>query len=128
MLGRTAASLFWMSRYIERAENIARLTEVGYRIALTPDIGSGHREDWQSTLIAAASLNAYQERHTNITAEKAQHFLLFDRDNPSSVRSCLETARNNARAVRTALTREMWEALNSTYIDFTAVKIGRAHV
>jgi uncharacterized alpha-E superfamily protein len=122
MLGRTAASLFWMSRYIERAENIARLTEVGYRIALTPDIGSGHREDWRSTLIAAAGLNEYLARHSEITAEKVQHFLLFDRDNPSSVRSCLETARNNARAVRTALTREMWEALNSTYIDFTAVK------
>lgn len=47
MLGRTAASLYWMSRYIERAENIARLTEVGYRISLTPDIGIGHREDWK---------------------------------------------------------------------------------
>ena len=112
MLGRTAASLFWMSRYIERAENIARLTEVGYRISLTPDIGSGHREDWRSTLIAAASLDSYLARHDTITPEKVKHFLLFDRDNPSSVRACLETARNNARAVRTALTREMWEALN----------------
>ena len=122
MLGRTAASLFWMSRYIERAENIARLTEVGYRISLTPDIGSGHREDWRSTLIAAASLDSYLARHDTITPEKVKHFLLFDRDNPSSVRACLETARNNARAVRTALTREMWEALNSTYIEFTAIK------
>ena len=122
MLGRTAQSLYWMSRYIERAENIARLTEVGYRIALTPDIGSGHREDWRSTLIAASGLNAYLERHDAITPEHVQNFLLFDRENPSSVRSCLETARNNARAVRTALTREMWEALNSTFIEFTAVK------
>jgi uncharacterized alpha-E superfamily protein len=122
MLGRTAASLFWMSRYIERAENIARLTEVGYRISLTPDIGIGHREDWKSTLIAAGSYESYLERHSEIKPEKVKHFLLFDRDNPSSVRSCLETARNNARAVRTALTREMWEALNSTYIDFASVR------
>lgn len=122
MLGRTAQSLYWMSRYIERAENIARLTEVGYRIALTPDIGSGHREDWRSTLIAASGLNAYFQQHDTITPELVQNFLLFDRGNPSSVRSCLETARNNARAVRTALTREMWEALNSTFIEFTAVK------
>jgi uncharacterized alpha-E superfamily protein len=122
MLGRTAASLYWMSRYIERAENIARLTEVGYRISLTPDIGLGFREDWKSTLIAAGSYDAYLNRYGEIKPERVKHFLLFDRDNPSSVRSCLETARNNARAVRTALTREMWEALNSTYIDFTAVK------
>jgi len=122
MLGRTAASLYWMSRYIERAENIARLTEVGYRISLTPDIGIGHREDWKSTLIAAGSYEAYLERHSEIKSEKVKHFLLFDRDNPSSVRACLETARNNARAVRTALTREMWEALNSTYIDFASVR------
>lgn len=122
MLGRTAQSLYWMSRYIERAENIARLTEVGYRISLTPDIGTGHREDWKSTLIAAAALDAFNARYDEITGERVQNFLLFDRENPSSVRSCLETARNNARAVRTALTREMWEALNSTYIDFTAVR------
>ncbi len=124
MLGRTAASLFWMSRYVERAENIARLTEVGYRISLTPDTGTGHREDWKSTLIAAGCLDAFLQRHTKITAANVQHFLLFDPEHPSSVRSCLETARNNGRAVRTALTREMWEAINSTWIEFSAIKPG----
>jgi uncharacterized alpha-E superfamily protein len=73
MLGRTAASLFWMSRYVERAENIARLTEVGYRISLTPDTGSGHREDWKSTLVAAGCLDAFLERHPKITAANVQH-------------------------------------------------------
>ena len=124
MLGRTAASLFWMSRYVERAENIARLTEVGYRISLTPDTGSGHREDWKSTLVAAGCLDAFLERHPKITAANVQHFLLFDPEHPSSVRSCLETARNNGREVRTALTREMWEAINSTWIEFSAIKPG----
>lgn len=122
MLGRTAASLFWMSRYIERAENIARLTEVGYRISLTPDVGFGHREDWKSTLIAAGCLDGFLAKHDAIGGEKVQYWLLFDRDNPSSVRNCLETARNNGRAVRTALTREMWEALNSTWIEFAAIR------
>lgn len=122
MLGRTAASLFWMSRYIERAENIARLTEAGYRISLTPDVGQGHREDWKSTLIAAGNYDGFVRKHGEVSAERAQHWLLFDRDNSSSVRCCLETARNNGRAVRTALTREMWEALNSTWIEFSAIK------
>jgi uncharacterized alpha-E superfamily protein len=118
MLGRTAANLFWLSRYMERAENIARLFEVGHRISLTPDVGSGYREDWQSTLAAAGCLEAFKSRHGQITAEAVQNFLLFDRANPSSVSACLEAARNNGRAVRTGLTREMWEALNSTWIEF----------
>ena len=67
MLGRTASNLFWMSRYIERAENIARLTEVGYRISMTPDTGSGHREDWKSTLIAAGCLEAFLKRHQTLS-------------------------------------------------------------
>lgn len=122
MLGRTAASLFWMSRQIERAENISRLTEVGYRISLTPDPAFGHREDWKSTLTAAGCLDPFLAKYGEVKSEKVPHFLLFDPSNPSSVRSCLELARNNARAVRTALTREMWEALNSTWIEFSAVR------
>jgi uncharacterized alpha-E superfamily protein len=122
MLGRTAASLFWMSRYMERAENIARLTEVGYRVSLVPDVGTGHREDWRSTLIAAGCLPAYQARHGAISTDAVVHFLLFDRAHASSVMSCLENARNNGRSVRTALTREMWEALNSTWNAFSAIR------
>lgn len=122
MLGRTAASLFWMSRYMERAENIARLLEVGYRGAMVPDVGAGHREDWEATLLASGCMPAYAARAEAITAQAVQHFLLFDRDHPSSVRSCLETARNNGRSVRTALTREMWEALNSTWNEFSAIR------
>lgn len=121
MLGRTAASLFWMGRYIERAENIARLTQVGHRISITPDGTGGYREDWKSTLVTAGCLEAFQERHAKLTAEAVQLFLMFDREHPSSIRSCLETARNNGRAVRTALTREMWEALNSTWLEFSAI-------
>lgn len=121
MLGRTAASLFWMSRYIERAENIARLTSVAFRESLTPDIGAGYREDWPSILIAAGCEAGFRAKHDKVTAGAVQDWLLLDRTNPSSVRSCIEAGRNNGRSVRTALTREMWEALNGTYNDFAAI-------
>ncbi len=121
MLGRTASSLFWMARYMERAENIARLTQVGHRISLTPDSTGGYREDWKSTLASAGWLAVFEARGGKLTAAEVQRFLIFDRDNPSSIRACLETARNNGRAVRTALTREMWEAMNSTWNEFSAI-------
>ena len=124
MLGRTSASLFWMSRYIERAENIARLISVAFRGSLTPDVGAGYREDWASILLASGCSPGFQARHDKPTAAAVQEWLLLDRANPSSVRSCVETGRNNARSVRTALTREMWEALNSTYNDFAAIGPG----
>lgn len=124
MLGRIASNLYWMSRYMERAENIARLTEVGHRLSLTPDIGSGYREDWQSTLAAAGCLEAFQTSGISMTGAEVQKFLLFDRNNASSIASCLHAARHNGRSVRTALTREVWEALNSTWIEFGAFPTG----
>lgn len=122
MLGRTAASLYWMARYMERAENIARLIEVGYRGSLVPDVGVGYRVDWEATLIASGCMPAFAASGAPITAERVQHFLLFDPLHASSVRCCLETARNNGRSVRTALTREMWEALNSAWNEFLAFR------
>ena len=121
MLGRTAANLFWMARYMERAENLARLVQVGSRISITPDSSGGYREDWKSTLASAGCLDAFVARGGKLTAAEVQRFLIFDRDHPSSIRTCLEAARNNGRAVRTALTREMWEALNSTWNEFAAI-------
>ena len=122
MLGRTAASLFWMSRYMERAENMARLLEVGYRISLMPGAVEGHREDWRSTLQSAACSVAYDLKHDEITTARVIEFLIFDEDNPSSIRSSIKTARNNGRAVRTALTRDVWESINSTWNELVHVK------
>lgn len=118
MLGRTASNLFWMGRYMERAENVARLTEVGHRLSLTPDVGSGYREDWKNTLATAGCDDPAGAGLTKLTSEAVQKYLLFDRRNPSSVASCLEAARTNGRSVRTALTREVWEALNTAWIEF----------
>jgi uncharacterized alpha-E superfamily protein len=122
MLGRTASNLFWMGRYMERAENVARLTEVGHRLSLTPDVGSGYREDWRATLATAGCPNPEAVGLTNLTADSVQKYLLFSRENPSSLASCLEAARTNGRSVRTALTREVWEALNAAWIEFAAFR------
>lgn len=121
MLGRNASSLFWMSRYVERAENMARLLEVGYRISLMPGAVEGHRDEWQSTLASAACLQSYAVKYKDIDGAQVIHFLLFDEDNTSSVKYCLRAARNNARAVRTALTRDVWESLNSTWNELAQI-------
>ncbi len=126
MLGRTAHDLFWLARYMERAENMARLIEVGYRIALVPRQVAADHDEWRSTLQSAGCEAGYAARYDKLTTRDVINFLLFDADNPSSVRSCLATARRNARAQRTALTREMWESLNSAWLEFQ--KLDQKHV
>ena len=123
MLGRTANDLFWMARYMERAENMARLLEVGHRLILLPHEGGD--EEWRSTLRSAGVERGYLERHQVFDTALVFDYLLLDKDNPSSVHSCLASARANARAQRTAITTEMWESLNGAWIEFlrrTAVR------
>ena len=115
MLGRTANGLYWMFRYIERAENIARLVDAGLRVSLTRS-GSTD-EDWDGVLQSAGVRDAFGEVHDTVTAANAIDYLLRDLANPSSVMSCIESGRNNARMVRTALTRETWEATNECWIE-----------
>ena len=115
MLGRTANGLYWMFRYIERAENIARLVDAGLRVSLTR-VGYSD-EDWHGVLESAGVREAYSEVHDTLTAADAIDYLLRDRANLSSVMSCIEAGRNNARMVRTALTRETWEATNEAWLD-----------
>jgi uncharacterized alpha-E superfamily protein len=119
MLSRTAESLYWLARYMERAETMARLLEVGYRMALIPSIAEGHRGEWASLLRAAGSTGGFEERYgtEDVRQRDVETWLFFDRENPSSVVSCIESARHNGRAVRTALTTEMWDALNGAYLD-----------
>ncbi len=122
MLGRTADDLFWLSRYVERAENMARLTEVGYRITLMPRNSAEYREEWRSTLASAGCATGFESKYGELTTENVVNYLLLDPDNASSVYSCMETARNKARAVRTAMTTDMWESLNATWLELSAVK------
>ena len=114
MLGKTAGGLFWMFRYLERSENTARLIEAGFRIALTR--ADGDDDEWTSVLHTAAVAHLYFEKHGQIEAARAIDFMLRDMSNPSSVLSAISAARQNARLVRTAITREVWEAVNDTYM------------
>ncbi len=122
MLGRTANGLYWMFRYIERAENIARLVDAGLRMSLTRSDATD--EDWDGVLQSAGVRSAYAMKHDNVTAAEAVDFLLCDMENPSSVMACINSGRNNARMVRTALTRETWEATNECWIDLKQILAG----
>jgi uncharacterized alpha-E superfamily protein len=118
MLGSTAGGLFWMFRYLERSENIARLIDAGLRIALTQS--SRADDEWTSVLTTTGALESYRERHEVVDGQTAIDFLLRDEANPSSVLAAVNGARHNARAVRTALTREVWEATNDAWMELTA--------
>ena len=115
MLGRTAGGLFWMFRYLERSENTARLVEAGLRIALTRSAEA--EGEWASLVDTAGNRELFHERHDRFDAANVIDFLLRDRGNPSSVIAVIEAARTNARMVRTALTREVWEATNECWMQ-----------
>ncbi|CCQ73579.1 alpha-E domain-containing protein [Magnetospira sp. QH-2] len=119
MLSRTAANLYWMGRYMERAENLARILEVGYRMSQMPNWESGGtRNEWRSSAVTAACEKGLIEKHGEATLESVIAYIILDEDNPSSIHACLKTARTNARAVRTALTSEIWESLNDAWLEF----------
>ncbi len=113
LLGRTASGLYWMFRYIERAENTARIVDAGLRMALTRSADAP--AEWSSVLVSSGADHGYRQKHEVYAADSVADYLLRDRDNPSSVLSCVEYARSNARMVRTALTREAWESVNTAW-------------
>ncbi|UUX51013.1 alpha-E domain-containing protein [Nisaea acidiphila] len=114
MLGKSAGGLYWMFRYLERSENLARLLEAGFRIALTRS--SAATSEWQSVVATAGVTAGFEAKHDEYTGANVVDFLLRDRDNSSSVRAVTDQARTNARMVRTALTREVWEATNECWM------------
>jgi len=116
MLSRTADSLYWLARYVERAENTARTVLVGHWMAsMARSLGNPGNE-WESTLMASGCAPGYRAKHAEVTPAGVVDYLVRDTENPSSLISCIETARRNARAVRTALTVDMWNALNETWL------------
>lgn len=119
MLGKTAGGLFWMFRFLERSENTARLVDAGFRIALTRSVAA--EAEWASVVRTAGARDAYLARYDEFKAASVVDFLLRDRSNPSSVMSVIESARSNARLVRTALTREVWEATNECWMTIKEV-------
>ena len=116
MLGRAANGVYWMARYLERAENTARLIDVGFHLALTRGSRASQDEEWMSVLTTTGQDKAYLARHPDSAGWQVFNFLLRDRDNPASVLQMIENARTNARVVRTSLTNEVWEATNETWM------------
>ena len=123
MLGKTAAGLFWMFRYLERAESTARLLDAGFRIALTR--AGSSRSEWESVLTTVGQLQAFRQRHGEATSSRVIEFLLTDRSNPSSIISMVKSARDNARGVRIGLTREVWEATNESWMTLDKLLTGK---
>lgn len=123
MLSRTAANLFWMGRHLERADTVARLLDVGARITLLPNTDEGYRNEWESLLRASGAQQAFAEHYGDeINQENIENWLFFDDRNPSSISSCIERAREGGRIVRTALTSQVWDALNSAYQELRQMK------
>ena len=114
MLGKTAGGLYWMFRYLERAENTARLIEAGFRIALTR--ASDNESEWKSVLKTAGVSHGFDATHSTYSYANVVDYLLRDPDNSSSVLSVTKSARDNARLVRTALTQEVWVAVNDSWM------------
>jgi uncharacterized alpha-E superfamily protein len=117
MLSRTADHVYWLGRYAERAENLARTLDVQYRLSLLPHEGRDDRQGWTQVLATLGLEAAFAERHVSHELHKVIDFLAFDTGNPSSILSCLRTARENARAVRGSISSEMWETFNSTWLE-----------
>jgi uncharacterized alpha-E superfamily protein len=117
LLSRTADHLYWMSRYIERAESLARLVDAHYRMSLLPHSGETLAESLSATMTAMHMEEAYKERHKAVEPRAVFEFVSLDRDFSGSIVSCLRAARENARAVRGSLTSELWETLNATWLD-----------
>ena len=126
MLSRTADNLYWMARYVERAENMARLLDVSYRLSQLPRVNSNATTEWKTALSIAGQLPSFLVRHDTITASNVIAFVALAPDNPSSIVSCLHQARENARAERGVIPSELFESLNDAWLELretTYVKV-----
>jgi len=129
MLCRTANELYWMARHIERAENTARLLDVTYRMSLLPyeaiEPGLAWAEPWAVPLITSGLATAFYERFPELSAERVLRYMILDSGNPSSIYCCLRAARESARSVRGAITSEMYEDLNSAWLEMRGYDYNR---
>jgi uncharacterized alpha-E superfamily protein len=114
MLARVADSIYWMSRYVERAENVARFIEVNLYLMLDLPVGSA--QQWQPLVDTTGDAAKFAKRYGMATQRNVIQFLTFDQENVNSIRSCLRGARENARSVREIISSEMWEQLNEFYL------------
>ncbi|HEY9859885.1 MAG TPA: alpha-E domain-containing protein [Candidatus Obscuribacterales bacterium] len=113
MLSRVADSIYWLNRYVERAENVARFIEVNLNLLL--DSPAGVTQQWEPLILTTGDLPLFQQRYGEASADNVMRFLTFDRQYPNSILSCLSAARENARSVREVISSEMWQQLNAFY-------------
>lgn len=118
MLSRTADHLYWMARYIERAENMARVLDVTHNMSLVMSPGDSEAALWAPVLQISGNVEAFEEAYGEYTSANVVRYLSMDEDNFSSIYSCLRSARENARAVRAAMSTETWENINSLWLEF----------
>lgn len=114
MLSRVADSIYWLNRYVERAENIARFVDVNLNLLLDAPIVM--TEQWEPLIKTTGDLASFRQRYGEATADNVIHFLTFDQDYGNSILSCLRLARENARSVREIISSEMWEQVNTFYL------------
>jgi len=126
MLSRTADHLYWMARYMERAENTARMLDVNYQTSLLPQSANAVESGWKGLLSISELTHDFASRHGELTPRKVMDYMVEDERNPSSICSCLMAARENARAVRGTLTTEVWETQNQTWLEFQRMLKNRA--
>lgn len=127
MLSRTADHIYWMARYTERAENLARMLDVNSRMSLLPRGAEVVEQGWTATLTIIGLLDAFRQRYDSVSSSNVIAFMVFDRDNPLSIYSCLRGARENARAVRGTLTSEIWETLNATWLEMRVTSLSSSN-
>ncbi|NCJ06345.1 alpha-E domain-containing protein [Synechococcales cyanobacterium C] len=120
MLSRVADAIYWLSRYIERAENVARFLDVNLNLLL--DMPTGVEQQWKPLVITTGDLKFFNEHYGEFVAEQVVNFLTFDRQYPNSIVSCVRSARENARSVREAISSEMWQQVNDFYMLVTAAE------
>jgi uncharacterized alpha-E superfamily protein len=114
MLSRVADSIYWMSRYIERAENVARFIDVNLNLMLDLPVGSA--QQWRPLVDTTGDAAKFARRYGSATQQNVIQFLTFDTENPNSILSCVRSARENARSVREIISSEMWEQVNEFYL------------
>jgi uncharacterized alpha-E superfamily protein len=118
MLSRVASHLYWMSRYLERAENMARILDVGQSLALLSGSDPGSVDEATAEpLVITDTVERFKATGMALNAENVTRFLAWDSDLQSSIANCLEACRENVRAVRGSVTSEMWENINDTWLQ-----------
>lgn len=125
MLGRVANTIYWMNRYLERAENYARFMDVNFNLSL--ELPPSHKQQWQPLVQITGDWDLYQESYETTEKSKVIYFLTFDVNNPNSIYNCILKARENARAVRTEITKEVWEQINALYFLVKDALVKKRH-